>query len=167
MKNVHPVLGAITSTFTVIIKIEIERRENDSRVAKLHLTMTDFLVVLGSLTATFQVAVSLQELLERFLQSVCVTMNEFRDVCQAYYSLGTLGHLAQAIKYKTKFAAFKTAFDEHKKQLQDLLGSNTATTLTSMNGTVDRLDRNVQQLVMQNQQLAMQNQQLLTKIREN
>jgi hypothetical protein len=37
IKSVHPVVGAVTTIFTALIKLEIDRRDNDKNIVRSYL----------------------------------------------------------------------------------------------------------------------------------
>ncbi|KAJ6539161.1 hypothetical protein B0H19DRAFT_345377 [Mycena capillaripes] len=153
IKSIHPVVGTVTTIFTALIKLEVDRRENDRSIAVLHLAMTNLLFILSCLEPTFATPDKMQTMLQKYLEDVCRTMNAFGNFCDVYYKHGSIVRMIRSHGYKTKLAGYGTSFEDHKKELQYLMTTKTAGTVTQMNS-------NVQNISMQlNQVLAFINQQ--------
>ncbi|KAJ6599257.1 hypothetical protein DFH09DRAFT_1303774 [Mycena vulgaris] len=141
MKNIHPVVGAI------LIKLEVDRRENDKSIAVLHLAMTNLLFILSYLEPTFDTADKIKTMLQKFLEEVCKTMNHFGNFCDAYYKQRGMVRMIRSSGYKKKLTEFATSFEDHKKELQYLMTTKTAATVTKMDTNVQDVSAKLDQVL--------------------
>ncbi|KAK7061560.1 hypothetical protein R3P38DRAFT_3383739 [Favolaschia claudopus] len=147
MKNIHPAVGAVATIFTALIKLEVDRRENDKNIAVLHLAMTNLLFVLSYLEPTFDTADKIKSVLQEFLQNVCKTMNQFGNFCDVYYKQRSLVKMIRSSSYKGKLTGFATAFEDHKRELRHLLITKTAATVTKMDTNVKDVSAKLDQVL--------------------
>ncbi|KAJ7117415.1 hypothetical protein C8R43DRAFT_107837 [Mycena crocata] len=147
MKNIHPVIGAVTTIFTILIKLEVDRRENDKSIAVLHLAMTNLLFILSYLEPTFDTTDKIKTILQKYLEEVCKTMNQFGNFCDTYYKQRGMVRMIRSGGYKTKLAGFATSFEDHKKELQYLMTTKTAATVTKMDSNVQEVSAKLDQVL--------------------
>ncbi|KAJ7499104.1 hypothetical protein FB451DRAFT_1428120 [Mycena latifolia] len=147
MKSIHPVIGTVTTIFTILIKLEVDRRENDKSIAVLHLAMTNLLFILSYLEPTFDTADKIKTMLQKFLEEVCKTMNQFGNFCDAYYKQRGMVRMIRSSGYKKKLTGFATSFEDHKKELQYLLTTKTAATVTRMDTNVQDVSAKLDQVL--------------------
>ncbi|KAJ7368104.1 hypothetical protein DFH08DRAFT_947060 [Mycena albidolilacea] len=147
LKNIHPVVGAVTTIFTALIKLETDRRDNDKSIAVLHLAMTNLLFVLSYLQPTFDTADRIKSMLQSFLDGVCRTMNQFGNFCDVYYKQRGIVKMIRSSSYKTKLAGYATAFEDHKKDLRNLMITKTAATVTKMDSNVKDVSAKLDQVL--------------------
>ncbi|KAJ7283805.1 hypothetical protein C8J57DRAFT_1293627 [Mycena rebaudengoi] len=140
IKNIHPVVG-------ILIKLEVDRRENDKSIAVIHLTMTNLLFLLSYLEPVFDTADKIRMILQKFLEEVCKTMNQFGNFADAYYKQRGLVRMIRSNGYKTKLVDFATSFEAHKKELQYLMTTKTAATVTKMDNNVQDVSAKLDQVL--------------------
>ncbi|KAF7355150.1 hypothetical protein MSAN_01430700 [Mycena sanguinolenta] len=147
IKNIHPVIGAVTTIFTALIKLEADRRENDKSIAVLHLTMTNLLFELSYLQPSFEAANKIKPMLHQFLENVCKTMHQFGNFCDVYYKQRSIVKMIRSSSYKSKLAGYATAFEDHKKDLKHLMITKTAATVTKMDSEVRDVSAKLDQVL--------------------
>lgn len=74
-----------------MLRLELDRRDNDKQIAVLYLSMSTMLVVLAKLDAVFSMEDSLTELLDQKLDEIIQLLNEFGNFCDVYYKNRTVG----------------------------------------------------------------------------
>ncbi|KAJ7086700.1 hypothetical protein C8R44DRAFT_893496 [Mycena epipterygia] len=137
----------VIAMLEILIKLEVDRRDNDKSIAVLHLAMTNLLFILSYLEPTFDTADKIKTMLQKFLEEVCKTMNQFGNFCDAYYKQRGMVRMIRSSGYKKKLAGFATSFDEHKKELQYLMTTKTAATVTKMDTNVQDVSAKLDQVL--------------------
>jgi hypothetical protein len=72
------------------LKLELDRQDNDKRIAALYHSMSTMLVVLARLDSVFADG-ELSDVLDQKLDEIVVIMNEFGNFCDVYYKHRTVG----------------------------------------------------------------------------
>lgn len=74
-----------------LLRLELDRRDNDKQIAVLYLSMSTMLVVLAKLDTVFTKEDDLTELLDQKLDEIVKILNEFGNFCDVYYKNRSVG----------------------------------------------------------------------------
>ncbi|KAJ6450972.1 hypothetical protein C8R47DRAFT_311357 [Mycena vitilis] len=132
-----PAIMVAESIFSVIIKHELERNENDKNILVIYHTMTVFWYTLCDLGAIFRADKDqIKSSLDTFFQGVNQTMQDFGNFRDVYYRHGHFARTLRSSEYKKKLTAFGQAFTEHKASLQFILTESSALQLNDVDASV-------------------------------
>ncbi|KAJ7478303.1 hypothetical protein FB451DRAFT_183267 [Mycena latifolia] len=132
-----PALMVAESIFSVIIKHELERSENEKTIIVAYHAMTLFWSSLFNLQLIFRAAAgSIQSDLNNFFEEVNKTTKDFGNFRDVFYRHGHFTRTLRSSEYKKKIAGFSQAFAEHKKSLQFILTENSAIQINEMSTNV-------------------------------
>lgn len=74
-----------------IVKLEMDRQDNDKQIAVLYGSMSNMLMVLAYLDDVFQREDGLQNSLNKKLGEIVDLVNEFGNFCDVYYKHRSIG----------------------------------------------------------------------------
>ncbi|KAJ7869924.1 hypothetical protein B0H14DRAFT_2726767 [Mycena olivaceomarginata] len=132
-----PALMVAESVFSVIIKHELDRHENDKNILVVYHTMSIFWFTMCDLQAIFRADKDhIKTSLDQFFQAVGQTMHDFGNFREVYYRHGHFARTLRSSEYRTKLTGFAQAFTEHKATLQFILTESSAIQITDMSATV-------------------------------
>ncbi|KAF7363115.1 hypothetical protein MVEN_00663900 [Mycena venus] len=120
-----PALVAAKSLFTVIIKHELERYENDKNILVVYHIMSIFWFTMCDLQAIFR-ADRIQTTLDIFFQDVEKTTWDFGNFREVYYRHGHFARSLRSSEYRKKLVSFALEFINHKANLQFILTEGSA-----------------------------------------
>ncbi|KAJ7851251.1 hypothetical protein B0H14DRAFT_2762006 [Mycena olivaceomarginata] len=138
-----PALMVAESVFSVIIKHELDRHENDKNILVVYHTMSIFWFTMCDLQAIFRADKDhIKTSLDQFFQAVgssylpVLSLIELvRRISSSLISFKTARTLRSS-EYRTKLTGFAQAFTEHKATLQFILTESSAIQITDMSATV-------------------------------
>ncbi|KAF8904575.1 hypothetical protein CPB85DRAFT_966104 [Mucidula mucida] len=159
-----PPIMVAKSIFSVFVKLETDKHDNDAKVEVVLLTMTDFWTALFNLKIIFESADTFKSSLEKFLADVCKTMNDFGNFRDVYYKHGLIARTIRSGTYKQKLLEFAQAFVNHKGELQLLLTQTSALTIKKVDLKVDDLSSKMDVLLRFIQQQSPLEQSVSKKI---
>ncbi|KAF9028870.1 hypothetical protein BDZ89DRAFT_1014738 [Hymenopellis radicata] len=159
-----PPIMVAKSIFSVFVKLETDKHDNDAKVDVVLLTMTDFWTALFDLKIIFESADAFKASLEKFLADVCKTMNDFGNFRDVYYKHGHIARTIRSGTYKQKLVEFAQAFVNHKSELQLLLTQTSALTIKKVDLKVDDLSSKMDVLLRFIQQQSPLEQSVSKKI---
>ncbi|KAJ7626691.1 hypothetical protein B0H17DRAFT_561006 [Mycena rosella] len=131
-----PALMVAESIFSVIIKHELDRLENDKNIVVIYHTMSVFWFTLCDLQAIFRAAERMESSVKTFFEAVGKTMHDFGNFRDVYYRHGHFARTLRSSEYHKKLADFSQAFVQHKADLQFLLAEDTAIQMNDVNAGV-------------------------------
>ncbi|KAJ7264540.1 hypothetical protein B0H12DRAFT_1102177 [Mycena haematopus] len=132
-----PAVMVAESVFSVIIKHELERHENDKNILVVYHTMTVFWFTLCDLQTIFRANKDqIKTSLDNFFQDVGKTMQDFGNFRDVYYRHGHFARTLRSSEYRTKLTGFAQAFTDHKANLQSILTQSSAMQVNDMSKTV-------------------------------
>ncbi|KAJ7051475.1 hypothetical protein C8F01DRAFT_1262807 [Mycena amicta] len=148
-----PAIMVAESIFSVIIKHELERNENDKHILVVYHTMTVFWFTMCDLQAIFRADHEhIKSALDTFFQDVGKTIQDFGNFREVYYRHGHFTHTLRSSEYRKKLTAFTTAFAQHKSDLHFILSESSALeihdALGSVGGMAEKLDVVTRQLAV-------------------
>ncbi|KAF7291359.1 hypothetical protein MIND_01280400 [Mycena indigotica] len=146
-----PAIMVAESIFSVVIKHELERNENDKNILVVYHTMSVFWFTMCDLQAIFRADHDhIKDGLDNFFQAVAKTIEDFGNFRDVYYRHGHFTHTLRSSEYRKKLTGFTTAFATHKSDLHFLLSESSALeiheTLGSVGGMAAQLDLVTKQL---------------------
>ncbi|KAF7305582.1 hypothetical protein HMN09_00811400 [Mycena chlorophos] len=148
-----PAIMVAESIFSVIIKHELERSENDKNILVVYHTMSVFWFTLCDLQAIFRADQDHIKLsLGTFFQDVGKTIEDFGNFREVYYRHGHFARTLRSSEYRTKLTGFTTAFAQHKSDLHFILSESSALEIHDAVGTVGNM---ASQLNVVTKQLAL------------
>ncbi|KAF7354209.1 hypothetical protein MVEN_01108600 [Mycena venus] len=105
-----PALMVAESVFSVIIKHELERHENDKNILVVYHTMSIFWFTLCDLQAIFRADQDhIKNSLDNFFQGVGQTMQDFGNFREVYYRHGHFARSLRSSEYRNKLTSFRNA----------------------------------------------------------
>ncbi|KAG8737625.1 hypothetical protein FRC10_008027 [Ceratobasidium sp. 414] len=167
VSDVHPAIQVVAGVFKVlchpllpntaplihpwpmqaIIKLEMDRQENDRQIAVLYNSMSNMLIVLAYLDDLFTRKDGLHHLLDKKLEEIVSLINEFGNFCDVYYKHRSVVRFLRSAKYKEMLAGFAQSFADMRRELESLVSQRTAMTVHRTADTVDTVAANMSQLV--------------------
>ncbi|QRV74222.1 ATP-dependent RNA helicase dbp9 [Ceratobasidium sp. AG-Ba] len=147
ISDIHPAVTVVVNVFKAILKLEMDRQENDRQIAVLFKSMSDMLIVLAYLDDVFARKDSLQELLDMKLEEIVKLINEFGNFCDVYYKHRSIVRFLKSAKYKETLTGFAENFGNIKQELNGLVSQRTAATVHNTSNTVDSVAADVSRLV--------------------
>ncbi|KIJ51454.1 hypothetical protein M422DRAFT_776699, partial [Sphaerobolus stellatus SS14] len=129
--DIHPAIKVVAGVVKVVVKLELDRHENDKQIGVVFFTMSSLLILLSALDPIFEVESSgVQSLLKEQLNNMCDTIKDFGNFCDVYYrQKSSFIKTLRSGKYKDKLSGYAGDFTEQKKELQLLLSSYSALTM--------------------------------------
>ncbi|KAL0579983.1 hypothetical protein V5O48_002067, partial [Marasmius crinis-equi] len=137
LSQAHPALSAITAVFKVVVQLELDRQENDRRIAALYFQITDLLFVLSYLNPVLEDVDEIYGKMKKELHKVGKVINEFGNFCDVYYKHNSIVRTILSGKYKGKLAEFSQQFSVHKKQLHSLVNSKSAVSISNIKKRIE------------------------------
>ncbi|KAJ7277107.1 hypothetical protein C8J57DRAFT_1308571 [Mycena rebaudengoi] len=134
-----PALMVAESIFSVIIRHELDKRENDKNILVVYHTMSIFWFTLCDLQVIFKAADQIKASLDTFFEAVGKTMQDFGNFRDVYYRHNHFARALRSGEYRQKLTTFAEAFVNHKSSLQFILAESSAIKVNEMSGTVDTM----------------------------
>ncbi|KAJ6566634.1 hypothetical protein B0H19DRAFT_712564 [Mycena capillaripes] len=132
-----PAIMVVESIFSVIIKHELERNENDKNILVVYHTMSVFWYTLCDLQAIFRADKDqIKTGLDTFFQDVNKTMQDFGNFREVYYRHGHFARTLRSSEYRKKLSSFGSAFTQHKADLQFILTESSAIQMNDVSANV-------------------------------
>ncbi|ESK93009.1 hypothetical protein Moror_8912 [Moniliophthora roreri MCA 2997] len=137
VSQIHPAVTVVVGVFKVVIQLEMDRQENDRRIAALYFQMADLLLVLSYLGPVFEENDALKATLTKQVTIVSETINGFGNFCDVYYKHRSIVRTILSSKYKGKLVEFAERFSGQKKQLQSLVSHKSAVSVSKIKGKLE------------------------------
>lgn len=147
LSDIHPAIGVVATVFKAIVKLEMDRQDNDKQIAVLYGSMSNMLMVLAYLDDVFQREDGLQNSLNKKLGEIVDLVNEFGNFCDVYYKHRSIVRFLRSAKYKEMLAGFAQNFADMKRELESLVSQRTALTVHKTSDKVTEVAASVSQLV--------------------
>lgn len=107
LSEIHPAIGVVATIFQVsyppcssglancldqaVVKLEIDRQENDKQIAVLYDSMSHMLIILAYMEEIFERKDGIQHLLKQKLDEIANLIKEFGNFCDVYYKHRSIG----------------------------------------------------------------------------
>ncbi|KAF9444494.1 hypothetical protein P691DRAFT_634710, partial [Macrolepiota fuliginosa MF-IS2] len=147
--QLHPFIGVTVGAFTLIMNIDLARRDNDHKIITLQLQMLDLLTIFFELRHVRDShkkdhgGTSIADRLGSFMQQVTLDIKKCGAACDEYKKRGALIKIMNANRYEAKFSEIAQIFVQHQSKLE--LSMSLHTTL-GVNTANEKLDRQEQML---------------------
>ncbi|KAH9994636.1 hypothetical protein BJV77DRAFT_1066635 [Russula vinacea] len=139
-----PPCKVASNTLAALVRLEVDRRDNDVRIALLFLDFATALANLGTLSPGFQGVTTLTRPLEGLLQRFTSLMKEFGQFCEAYYEAkalkSKLKHLLYSKTNKDSLQDFTNRLVALKNDLIALLSQQAVLMLSAHTDTLSRIE---------------------------
>ncbi|KAF9264863.1 hypothetical protein L218DRAFT_943538 [Marasmius fiardii PR-910] len=139
VSQAHPAISAVAAVFKIIVQLELDRQDNDRRIAVLYFQMTDLLFVLSYLNPVFEEEDQVQDKLRLELDKIKEIIDQFGNFCDVYYKHKSIVRTILSGKYKGRLAEFSERFSKHKENLQSLVSHKSAVNVSSIKRHLDRV----------------------------
>ncbi|KAG8730980.1 hypothetical protein FRC11_005410, partial [Ceratobasidium sp. 423] len=147
LSEIHPAIGVVATVFQAVVKLEIDRQENDKQIAVLYDSMSNMLILLAYMEETFERKDGIQNLLKQKLDSIATLIKEFGNFCDVYYKHRSIVRFLRSSKYKEMLAEFAQRFNGAKRGLHNLISHRTAKLVDKTADKIDEVAASVSQLV--------------------
>ncbi|KAI0055964.1 hypothetical protein BV25DRAFT_1921375 [Artomyces pyxidatus] len=132
------------NVLAALVKLEVDRRDNDIRVVLVYLDMATTLVTLGSLKPGFQTVTTLVGPLGNIIDKICGLMKEFGQFSEAFYDAkalkSKLKHLLHSKSNRDRLADFQQQLVLYKTEINTLLSHQAVLILVSHTEALARLE---------------------------
>jgi hypothetical protein len=146
------------------LKLELDRQDNDKRIATLYLSMSAMLVILAKLDSVFNEEGDLSDLLDRKLDDIVNLLNDFGNFCDVYYKHRTVGMISISIihvisdcrynpvrflritRYNDLINDFAESFISTRQELETLILNHTTLVVMQTSNTVNLIARELSEL---------------------
>ncbi|KAJ6628140.1 hypothetical protein B0H10DRAFT_1991603 [Mycena sp. CBHHK59/15] len=162
-----PALMVAESVFSVIIKHEIEKKENDKNILVVYHTMSIFWFTLCDVQVIFRAAQQIKTSLDTFFEAVAKTMQDFGNFREVYYRHGHFARSVRSSEYRKKLTAFAQAFADHKSSLQFILTESSAMKVNEMSGNLNAMNAKIDQVLQYVARQTPLEQAIAQQIQEN
>ncbi|KAF9484259.1 hypothetical protein BDN70DRAFT_162234 [Pholiota conissans] len=150
MAEANPIAKAVVGIFRNVVMYEVERGENDARVAVLFLSQTD---IMSTLLDVDKLAGPRRQRLEAegeeemhsdsSLQSILLRVGEEIENCansmETYRKESRVVKFLKATQWKERMENHATAFDNYRHKIQQILSIQTASDVQSLRTLLSRL----------------------------
>ncbi|KAI5119442.1 hypothetical protein M0805_008381 [Coniferiporia weirii] len=146
--NTFSPCGIAGTALQALVDMESKRRDNDVKIAFIHLDMARTLVTLGTLKLGSEAVPALVSQLSDLITRVCATMKSFGEFSQSFYDgkKVILKHLVYSKRNKDKLEEFHDDLNKHRGDIDTLLNQQilmiTISNTDALMGNAASLKRN-------------------------
>lgn len=141
-----PQTAPVAELFKGLLRLELDRQENDKHIATLYHSMSSMLVVLAKLDDVFTEESDLAELLDHKLDEIVNILNEFGNFCDVYYKHRTVVRFLRVSKYLDMLEGFAESFVNTRHELEAIVLHHTTLTAMRTYNVVEGIATEVAQL---------------------
>ncbi|KAG8696996.1 hypothetical protein FRC09_008129 [Ceratobasidium sp. 395] len=141
-----PQTEPVAELFRALLRLELDRQDNDKQIATLYHSMTSMLAVLAKLDVVFLKESDLTEMLDQKLDEIVKLLNEFGNFCDVYYKHRAVVRFLRVAKYSEMLEDFAQSFADMKHDLEVLVSQRTTLTVLHTSDVVNRIASDVSQL---------------------
>ncbi|KAI0051584.1 hypothetical protein FA95DRAFT_1554409 [Auriscalpium vulgare] len=143
--GVFPPCKVASNALAALVKLEVDRRDNDVRIGLVYLDMSTTLVTLGTLKPGFQTERTLAVPLGQIIDEICNLMKEFGQFSEAFYDAKSLKsklkHLLHSKSNSDKLLKFHDRITSYKSQITGLLSQQAVLILVAHTEILGRIER--------------------------
>ncbi|KAG8737624.1 hypothetical protein FRC10_008026 [Ceratobasidium sp. 414] len=149
----HSVSDAVPQTepvaelFRALLRLELDRQDNDKHIAALYHSMAGMLLVLAKLDSVFLRESELIEILDQRLDEIVKLLNEFGNFCDVYYKHRAVARFLRISKYSEMIEDFAQSFADMKRDLDALVSHRATLTVLQTSDVVNSIASDVSQLL--------------------
>ncbi|OBZ66552.1 hypothetical protein A0H81_13413 [Grifola frondosa] len=137
--EIQPMAAGVVRTFSKMLSLELQRRENNEQIAVVYHSMTHLVYTLRHLEPILDIEDDIGDDLSYALADIQTSMEEFGRFVNLYYKCRQkIFHVLFSQQYKDEMSGYLGQFNQQKKKLESLI--NTRVTIT----THARLDMLIQ-----------------------
>ncbi|PVF96704.1 hypothetical protein CPB86DRAFT_708628 [Serendipita vermifera] len=144
--NIHPFVKVATGVFSVIVTMELKRRENDKKVAALVDTMREMMQVLAKYVDNAD-GQTLEVDLEPILKNVGAAIRKAGNTIDTYYKQKFLVKFITSSHWEEKFIELAKDFEAKKGKIDFTLSLHVTVTLDTTSETVSQIQVKVDLLL--------------------
>ncbi|QRV74221.1 hypothetical protein RhiJN_02235 [Ceratobasidium sp. AG-Ba] len=137
-----PQAEPVAEVFKALLKLELDRQDNDKQIATLYHSMTSMLVVLAKLDDVFLSECELNELLDEKLDEIVKLLNEFGNFCDVYYKHRPVGGFGPSSFSTPEY----NAIPYMKHELEVLISHRTTLAVLQTSDVVNSIASDVSEL---------------------
>ncbi|CAE6381766.1 unnamed protein product [Rhizoctonia solani] len=141
-----PPTEPVAEIFRGLLKLELDRQDNDKRIAALYLSMSSMLVVLAKLDDVFDEKGDLGDVLNRKLDDIVSLLNDFGNFCDVYYKHRTVVRFLRLSRYNDLLNDFAESFANTRQELEALILNHTTLVVMQTSNTVNSIARELSEL---------------------
>ncbi|KIJ64361.1 hypothetical protein HYDPIDRAFT_28804 [Hydnomerulius pinastri MD-312] len=148
LAELHPVAKATVTIFKALIKLELDRRDNNEQIAVICHSMTSLMYVLKYLAPIIDIDDGLNAALEEELTNIASNMQEFGNFSNVYYKYkNSIFRVCRSAEYKDRLSGFQVSFTEQKGNLQQLISYRVAIETHDTAGQIAVVAANVEKII--------------------
>ncbi|KII90017.1 hypothetical protein PLICRDRAFT_575939 [Plicaturopsis crispa FD-325 SS-3] len=147
--DVHPVAKIVVGTFTGLIKLELDRNENNEQIAVTCHSMTRLVLVIRYLTdVILDTEDQITELFKDNFEAIATLMRKFGEFSDLYYGykLNTF-RLCFSGSYKERLSGITKKFEQKEQELKSLMSHRTNVTIHETHEQVAGLSNDVHKVI--------------------
>ncbi|KAG9093130.1 hypothetical protein FRC06_011653, partial [Ceratobasidium sp. 370] len=142
-----PQTEPVAELFRALLRLELDRRDNDKQIATLYHSMAGMLVVLAKLDNVFLGESELIEILDQKLDEIVNLLNEFGNFCDVYYKHRAVVRFLRISKYTEMLEDFAQSFTDMKRDLEALVSHRATLTVLQTSDVVNSIASDVSKLI--------------------
>ncbi|KAI0744888.1 hypothetical protein C8Q76DRAFT_663578 [Earliella scabrosa] len=152
LSQAHPYISAAVFTFRVIIKLNIDRHDNDRKIELLFLSMRDMmntvceLRVLKNGSVADRTGKTLQENIKTVIDQAENDMKACANACDVYARKTSIAKVVAASLWNKTLAGYVTTFKERRDDFLGVLSLYTAVTIADMDRKLDDVGKRLQEM---------------------
>ncbi|EUC55665.1 hypothetical protein RSOL_125990 [Rhizoctonia solani AG-3 Rhs1AP] len=141
-----PPIEPVADIFRGLLKLELDRQDNDKKIAVLYHSMATMLVVLAKLDNVFDNEGELADALDRKLDDIVTLLNDFGNFCDVYYKHRTVVRFLRISRYNVMLSDFAEVFANTRHELEALILNHTTLVVMQTANVVNNIAREVSEL---------------------
>ncbi|KAG9078847.1 hypothetical protein FS749_009094 [Ceratobasidium sp. UAMH 11750] len=142
-----PQTEPVAELFRALLRLELDRQDNDKQIAALYHSMASMLLVLAKLDSVFLGESELTEILDQKLDEIVKLLNEFGNFCDVYYKHRAVVRFLRISKYSEMIEDFAQSFADMKRDLDALVSHRATLTVLQTSDVVNSIASDVSQLI--------------------
>ncbi|CAE6534803.1 unnamed protein product [Rhizoctonia solani] len=138
-----PPTEPVAEIFRGLLKLELDRQDNDKKIAVLYHSMSTMLIVLAKLDNVFEEEGDLSDVLNRKLDDIVALLNDFGNFCDVYYKHRAVVRFLRISRYNDMLSDFAEVFANTRQELEALILNHTTLIIMQTANTVNTIAREV------------------------
>ncbi|KAH7335134.1 hypothetical protein B0J17DRAFT_719693 [Rhizoctonia solani] len=146
VSEVVPPTEPVAEVFRGLLKLELDRQDNDKKIAVLYHSMATMLVVLAKLDNVFEEHGDLADILNQKLDDIVSLLNDFGNFCDIYYKHRTVVRFLRVSRYNDMINDFAEVFANTRQELEDLISNHATLIVMKTANTVNSIAQEISEL---------------------
>ncbi|KII90007.1 hypothetical protein PLICRDRAFT_40189 [Plicaturopsis crispa FD-325 SS-3] len=149
LAELHPVAKTVVTVFKAIIKLELDRRDNNAQIAVTCHSMTRMMSVIRYLADVVEEPEdAITEMFQGEFAAIEAVITDFGQFSLVYYKYKqSTFRLCFSGSYKERLSGFFDEFSQRKQALEDLLSYRTARTIHETRGQVEEISSEIKTVI--------------------